>query len=74
MSCRKNNIEWVSSARVLATVFILLCHVVKFYTIIPGHMELGQLFNVGVPMFIIISGYLYGLRWQSGGGIIGLIL
>lgn len=53
----------LSAARIIATIFILICHIIKFYTFIPGHNQLGQFFNVGVPMFIIISGYLYGVKY-----------
>ena len=51
---------------VIATLFILVCHVVSYYYFIPGSGQLGQFFNVGVPMFIIISGYLYGLKSDRG--------
>lgn len=46
--------------RVISMVFIILCHVVCYYKFIPGSNFLGQIFNVGVYTFFIISGYLYG--------------
>ena len=55
----------IISNRVVATVFILLCHIIKYYTFIPAHNILGQLFNVGVHIFIIISGFLYGKKSGS---------
>ena len=61
-----NNIGFISTSRVVATLFIVFCHNVKYYTFIPGHAHLGELFNVGVPMFIIISGYLYGMKYTVG--------
>lgn len=65
---KDNSITFISIARVVATLSIVICHIVKYYTFIPWHMQLGQFFNVGVPMFICISGYLYGLKSVSGGG------
>ena len=47
-------------SRVIATLFILLCHIIKFYSVIPHNAVIGQALTVGVPMFIIISAYLYG--------------
>ena len=55
-------IEWISVLRVLAMVMIVLCHIIGYYTFIPGHAHLGQFFNVGVEIFIFISGYLYGRK------------
>ena len=55
----------ISVSRVAATILIVICHIVKYYTFIPGSSLLGQVFNVGVPMFVIISGYLYGEKRDS---------
>lgn len=55
----------ISLCRVFATILILLCHIVKYYTFIPGYQILPQFFNVGVYIFIIISGYLYGMRKEK---------
>ena len=60
----------LSISRVVATLGIVICHIISYYTIIPGHDILGHFFNVGVPMFIIISGFLYGKKAILGGGIL----
>lgn len=52
----------ISMGRVLATLFIVICHIISYYTMIPGSAFLGQFFNVGVQMFIMISGILYGRK------------
>lgn len=57
----------LSISRVVATLGIVICHIISYYTIIPGHDILGHFFNVGVPMFIIISGFLYGKKAILGG-------
>ena len=49
-------------------ILIVLCHVIKKYSFIPGYQFMGQFLNVGVQIFIIISGYLYGMKVVSGGG------
>lgn len=45
----------VSVTRVVAMFFIIICHLFMFY----GFDSLGQIFNVGVEIFLIISGFLY---------------
>lgn len=50
----------LSYCRVVATLFIVVCHIIKYYTAIPFSQYMAQFFNVGVEMFIILSGYLYG--------------
>lgn len=50
----------ISLTRVLAMFLIILCHIIGYYKVIPGSGFLGQIFNVGVYIFFIISGYLYG--------------
>lgn len=47
-------------SRVLGMIFIVLCHIIKFYSFVPGHESLGVFFNCGVLLFLFISGYLYG--------------
>lgn len=47
----------ISLARFIAMIFIISCHIMQYY----GH-ELAWWFNVGVQMFLFISGYLYGRR------------
>lgn len=57
----KKNIP-LSYCRVIAMLFIVLCHIVKYYTMIPLHQYMSEFFRVGVEIFIILSGYLYGSR------------
>ena len=58
----------ISLSRVLGMVFIVLCHIVQYYSFIPGHSVLGQFFNCAVFLFIFVSGYLYGTKTVSGFG------
>ena len=37
-------------------LFVIICHLGSYF----GLAFVGQLFNVGVPIFYLISGYLYG--------------
>ena len=41
----------------LAMMFIVICHVMQYYDV-----ELAWWFNVGVQIFLCISGYLYGRK------------
>ncbi len=50
----------VSILRVLSMILIVLCHIVKYYEFIPRASSLAVVFDVGVFVFFIISGYLYG--------------
>ena len=47
----------ISFVRMLAMMSIVTCHVMQYY-----NMELAWWFNVGVQIFLCISGYLYGLK------------
>lgn len=47
--------------RVLGMIFILLCHFTQESSN-PYLNMLAQLFNIGVPMFIILSGFLFGIQ------------
>lgn len=47
----------ISFVRMLAMMSIVTCHVMQYY-----NMELAWWFNVGVQMFLCISGYLYGMK------------
>lgn len=47
----------ISFVRMLATGFIVLCHFMQFH-----NWELAWWFNVGVQMFLFLSGYLYGKK------------
>lgn len=50
----------ISLSRITGMFFIILCHIIGYYSFIPGHESLGQFFSCGVPIFLFISGYLYG--------------
>ena len=53
----KDRYNWsIAISRIAATVLILLCHL--FSKI--GLGWIGSIFDVGVPIFLIISGFLYG--------------
>ena len=58
-SYRKNDITIL---RTLSMLMIVLCHIIRYYTFIPGSQFLGQILDVGVFVFLLISGYLYGFR------------
>ena len=47
----------VSLIRFIATIFIVTCHIMQYLDI-----ELAWWFNVGVQMFLCMSGFLYGRR------------
>lgn len=49
----------ISCIRVVATLLIVLCHVVQEYNN-PVLAMTGQIFNVGVIIFFFMSGFLYG--------------
>lgn len=51
----------VSILRVLAMLMIVLCHTIEIYPI-PYARELGPLLGLGVEVFLLISGYLYGIK------------
>ena len=51
----------ISLTRVFATVLILCCHLVPCFNNAILQMS-AQFFNVGVSVFLILSGYLYGKR------------
>lgn len=48
----------ISFIRVISMLFIIICHLGTFY----HSSVVGQLFNVGVPIFLFISGFLYGKK------------
>ena len=50
----------ISLSRILGMVFIVLCHIMKYFEFVPMHESLAQFFNCGVDLFLFISGYLYG--------------
>ena len=58
----------ITLSRVLGMLFIVICHIIKYYPFIPMHESLGQFFNCGVDLFLFISGYLYGGKVVNGFG------
>lgn len=52
----------IQIARIIAMISIILCHIIKYYTFIPGSQFLNVVFNVGVQIFLLISGFLYGQK------------
>ncbi len=56
----------VSLARFIAMCFVIVCHIMQrdsVATVFSGvRIEWANWFNVGVQMFLFISGYLYGKR------------
>ena len=50
----------LSFVRFIAMCFIVLCHILQYY----GN-ALAWWFNVGVQMFLFLSGYLYGAKKQK---------
>lgn len=67
MSDKVNNKDYsISCARFIAMCFIVACHMMQrdgFASNINGaHIEWAFWFNVGVQMFLFISGVLYGLK------------
>lgn len=50
----------ISLSRILGMIFIVLCHIIQYYSFVPMSESLGQFFNCGVYIFRFISGYLYG--------------
>ena len=49
----------ISIIRNISMFLIILCHYVSWF---PSISWTGQFFNVGVPLFFIISGFLYGTK------------
>lgn len=52
----------ISILRTLSMFSIVLCHIIGYYSFIPSHNYLSQVFNVGVEIFFLMSGYLYGTK------------
>ena len=57
MKVRANYDYSISLTRLLATLFIITCHIMQYLDI-----ELAWWFNVGVQIFLCMSGFLYGKR------------
>lgn len=57
----KKDIQFAEVIRFLGVISILLCHYTEQSTSILLNMS-AQFFNIGVPIFIILSGFLFGVR------------
>lgn len=57
MKIEQNRDYAISLIRLIATVFIISCHIMQYLDI-----ELAWWFNVGVQMFLCMSGFLYGKK------------
>lgn len=53
----QQKMESISFLRVISTFMIIICHFLQFY----GN-ELAYWFNVGVQIFLLISGFLFGQK------------
>ncbi len=61
MKVKANYDYSISLIRLIATFFIITCHIMQYLTI-----ELAWWFNVGVQIFLCMSGFLYGKRGKIG--------
>lgn len=48
--------------RVVAMISIVLNHTIYFYLPNVGHFLKEMIFNLGIPLFLVLSGYCYGIR------------
>ena len=55
----KSESQTIATIRTIAMFFIVFCHYAPTFL---GSSALGVLFSIGVPVFLIISGYLYGRK------------
>lgn len=57
----KKDIQFAEEIRFLGVILILLCHYTEQSINVWCNMS-AQFFNIGVPIFIILSGFLFGVR------------
>lgn len=57
MTISVNQSSAISFLRVISVIFIVACHILQAY-----ENKWAWVFNIGVPIFFIISGYLYGKK------------
>ena len=57
----KKDIQFAEVIRFLGVILILLCHYTEQSTNVLLNMS-AQFLNIGVPIFIILSGFLFGAR------------
>ena len=65
----ENKLNFATFYRVLGVFLILLCHFTQESTSVYLNMS-AQLFNIGVDMFFILSGFLFGIRSDLSKNII----
>ena len=61
----KQESRFITVMRVLSMMSIVVCHYVVWF---PKISFIENLFNIGVPLFFIISGYLYGKKKKEHPG------
>lgn len=65
MVITKSSSSGITWLRALSMISIVICHLAQFY-----QNNMSQVFNVGVQIFIIISGFLYGCKTiENWGGV-----
>ena len=57
----KTSTQFATLIRFIGVVLILLCHYTEQSSSSFLNMS-AQFFNIGVPIFIILSGFLFGVR------------
>lgn len=57
----RKQVNFISWLRFFAVICILVCHLVQTSSISPIRMS-AQFFNIGVEIFILISGFCFGLQ------------
>lgn len=57
----KRGYNWISNLRVLSMLMILLCHLIAEAPFALFRFT-SQFFKVGVPIFFMISGFLFGIK------------
>lgn len=68
MASEQKKIAWISWLRVCAMTMIVLCHIAVQSGSALGNIA-GQFLNVGVEIFFLLSGYLFGRKnIQTGYG------
>ena len=62
METKKHYSYSISLLRIFSMLCIIVCHIASR----RNHTAIAQFFNVGVPIFALISGYLYGSKSFTG--------
>ena len=61
MGAESKKLSFVTWLRAIGVIFILLCHYVQQSQNAILNIS-AQFFNIGVELFIILSGFLFGIR------------